>query len=173
MREYQLYIDGAFTPAAAGKTFESINPYNQETIAVVARAEERDVARAVAAARMAFESGPWTKMSGQERSALIKGISDKINERGKDLVALEVADSGSTIRKAKEDVFLSARSMNYFSKLAAMDLTEPVEGLGKPGFSENIIVREPVGVVAAIIPWNFPLKMAVWKLGRPWRPGTR
>lgn len=165
MREYQLYIDGAFAPAAAGKTFESINPYNQETIAVIARAEERDVARAVAAARLAFESGPWTKMSGQERSALIKGISDKINERAKELVALEVADSGSTIRKAKEDIFLSARSMNYFSKLAAMDLTEPVEGLGKPGFSENIIVREPIGVVAAIIPWNFPLKMAVWKLG--------
>lgn len=165
MREYQLYLDGAFIPAASGKTFESINPYNQEPIAVVARAGEGDVGKAVTAARTAFESGPWTKMSGQERSALIKGISDKINERAKELVALEVADSGSTIRKAKEDVFLSARSMNYFSKLATMDLTEPVEGLGKPGFSENIVVREPVGVVAAIIPWNFPLKMAVWKLG--------
>jgi aldehyde dehydrogenase (NAD+) len=104
-------------------------------------------------------------MSGQERAALIKAISDKINERAKDLASLEVADSGSTIRKAKEDVFLSARSMNYFSKLAVLDLTEPVEGLGKPGFSENILVREPIGVVAAIIPWNFPLKMAVWKLG--------
>ncbi|MEX1140481.1 MAG: aldehyde dehydrogenase family protein [Bacteroidota bacterium] len=165
MREYQLYIDGAFVPAVAGKTFESINPYNQEKVAVIARAEERDVAQAVSAARAAFETGPWLRMSGQERSALIKGISDKINERAKELASLEVADSGSTIRKAKEDIFLSARSMNYFSKLAALDLTEPVEGLGKPGFSENIIVREPIGVVAAIIPWNFPLKMAVWKLG--------
>jgi len=165
MREYQLYINGAFVPAATGKTFESINPFNQEKIATVSRAEEQDVELAVTAARAAFENGPWPRMSGQERAVLIKAISDKINERAKDLVALEVADSGSTIRKAKEDIFLSARSMNYFSKLAAMDLTQPVEGLGKPGFSENIIVREPIGVVAAIIPWNFPLKMAVWKLG--------
>ncbi|MEX2116731.1 MAG: aldehyde dehydrogenase family protein [Bacteroidota bacterium] len=165
MREYQLYSNGEFLPAAAGKTFDSINPFNQERIATISRATEQDVEQAVAAARAAFDTGPWPRMSGQERAAMIKGISDKINERAKDLVSLEVADSGSTIRKAKEDIFLSARSMNYFSKLAALDLTQPVEGLGKPGFSENIIMHEPIGVVAAIIPWNFPLKMAVWKLG--------
>lgn len=165
MRQYQLYIDGAFVPAASGKTFESVNPFNQEVIAECSRADAHDVDLAVQAARAAFDNGPWPRMSGQERSALIKAVSDKINERAKELAMLEVADSGSTIRKAKEDVFLSARSMNYFSKLAAMDLTEPVEGLGKPGFSENILLREPIGVVAAIIPWNFPLKMAVWKLG--------
>ena len=100
-----------------------------------------------------------------ERSALLKAVSDKINERAKELIALEVDDSGSTVRKAKEDIFLSARCMNYYSKLAANDLTENVEGLTKPGFSQNLLLREPIGVVAAIIPWNFPLKMAVWKLG--------
>jgi aldehyde dehydrogenase (NAD+) len=76
-----------------------------------------------------------------------------------------VEDSGSTIRKAKEDIYLSARNMNYFSKLAALDLMEPIQELSKPGFSQNFIVREPIGVVAAIIPWNFPLKMAIWKIG--------
>ncbi|HTY36779.1 MAG TPA: aldehyde dehydrogenase family protein, partial [Bacteroidota bacterium] len=92
-------------------------------------------------------------------------ISDKINERKDDLERLEAADSGSTIRKAKEDVYLSARAMNYFSKLAALETEQPIEGLSKPGFSRNLLVHEPIGVVAAIIPWNFPLKMAVWKLG--------
>ncbi|HLX12722.1 MAG TPA: aldehyde dehydrogenase family protein, partial [Bacteroidota bacterium] len=129
------------------------------------RASVEDAQAAVAAARKAFDDGPWTRMSGQERGALIKAVSDKINERKVELAALEVDDSGSTIRKAREDVYLSARAMNYFSKLAATDMTSPIEGLSKPGFSRNMIVREPVGVVSAIIPWNFPLKMAIWKLG--------
>src|SRR5258708_5075138 len=83
-----------------------------------------------------------------------KSVSDKINERKNELEQLEVEDSGSAIRKAKEDIFLSARAMNYFSKLALMDLTEQVDGLSKPGFSRNVLLRGPVGVVAAITPWN-------------------
>jgi len=165
MKHYQLFINGEFTDSTSNKTFESTNPYNQEIIASAARASAEDTARAVVAARKAFDEGPWPKMKRDERSAFLKAISDKINERQKDLVALEVADSGSTVRKAKEDIYLSARNMNYFSKLAAIDLTEQVEGLSKPGFSQNLIVREPIGVVGAIIPWNFPLKMAIWKLG--------
>lgn len=165
MREYKLFLNGSFVDASSGATFESANPFDQSIVSKVARAGAEDIRKAVAAAREAFDKGPWPRMSPQERSALLKAVSDKINERSKDLVALEVMDSGSTVRKAKEDIFLSARSMNYFSKLAAMDHSAPIEGLGKPGFSRNLLVREPIGVVAAIIPWNFPLKMAVWKLG--------
>jgi acyl-CoA reductase-like NAD-dependent aldehyde dehydrogenase len=165
MREYQLSIGGEFIPSVSKRTFDSVNPFNQEIVARVARADAEDVKRAAAAARRAFDHGPWPRMSKEERSALLKAVSDKINERQKDLVSLEVSDSGSTVRKAKEDIYLSARTMNYFSKLATHDLTEPVEGLNKPGFSKNVIVREPIGVVGAIIPWNFPLKMAIWKLG--------
>ena len=165
MKEYQLYIDGAFVDSASTQTFESINPYDGTVVARVARGNAEDIRKAVQAARTAFDSGPWPKMSGSERGALIKAVSDGINARMKELVALEVDDSGSTVRKAKEDVYLSARSMNYFSKLAAMNSTEPLEGLGKPGFSQNLLVRESIGVVGAIIPWNFPLKMAIWKLG--------
>lgn len=165
MLTYLLYINGEFVDSVSKQTFDSINPFNQEIVARVARANAEDAKRAIAAARDAFDNGPWSRMPKEERSAMIKAISDKINERQKELVALEVADSGSTIRKAKEDVHLSARNMNYFSKLAAMDLTETIEGLSRPGVSQNFIVREPVGVVGAIIPWNFPLKMAIWKLG--------
>ena len=104
-------------------------------------------------------------MPGEERSRIIKQIVDKINENAKMLTKLEVMDSGSTIRKAGEDIFLSAKSMNYFSKMAAMDMDENIEGLSKAGVSKNIIRREPVGVAALIIPWNFPLKMAIWKIG--------
>jgi acyl-CoA reductase-like NAD-dependent aldehyde dehydrogenase len=165
MREYELYINGEFKGSADGKAFDSINPFDQSTVARVARAGVPDAQRAIAGARRAFDEGPWPRMSRDERSAMLKAVSDKIHERKKDLVALEVDDSGSTIRKAGEDVYLSARNMHYFSKLAAMELIEPLDGLSKPGFSQNMIVREPIGVVAAIIPWNFPLKMAIWKLG--------
>lgn len=165
MREYSLYINGSFVDSETHQTFASLNPYNQEKVARIARAGTADAQKAIRAAREAFDNGPWPRMPLSERAAFLKAISDKINERAKELIALEVDDSGSTIRKAKEDIFLSARCMNYFSKLAANDLTENIEGLSKPGFSQNLLVHEPIGVVAAIIPWNFPLKMAVWKLG--------
>jgi acyl-CoA reductase-like NAD-dependent aldehyde dehydrogenase len=165
MREYQLYIDGQFVESSSRQTFDSINPFDQSTVARVSRAGVEDARRAIQAARKAFDDGPWPRMQGEERSALLKAVSDKINEWQKELIELEVDDSGSTVRKAKEDIYLSARNMNYFSKLAARDLTEPITELSKPGFSQNSIVREPVGVVGAIIPWNFPLKMAVWKIG--------
>ena len=165
MREYLLYIDGQFVESSDKRTFDSINPFNQSVVARVARAGPDDIRRAVTAARKAFDQGPWPKMSGEERGTMLKAISDKINEKKKELVALEVEDSGSTVRKAGEDVYLSARNMHYFSKLAGLEREEPIEGLSKPGFSRNVIVREPIGVVSAIIPWNFPLKMAIWKLG--------
>lgn len=165
MREYQLYIDGQFVPSADGRTFNSINPYNREIAARCALAGQADARRAVEAARKAFDTGPWPRMTREERSGLLKRISDAINRKSHELELLEVDDSGSTIRKAKEDVYLSARAMNYYAKLASVDPQENIEGLSKPGFSKNLLLREPIGVVAAITPWNFPLKMAVWKLG--------
>ncbi len=164
-REYQLYIDGSFRPAASGRTFESLNPHDQSVVARFARADGTDVDLSVRAARKAFDTGPWPRMPREERSALLKKLSEAITRESAALEPLEVDDSGGTIRKVKEDVYLSARAMNYFSKLAAIDPTTAVNGLSKPGFSKNVLVREPIGVVAAITPWNFPLKMAVWKLG--------
>src|ERR1051325_169734 len=165
MREYLLYIGGEFVESGSKERFDSINPFNQEVVASVARAGAPDVQKAVAAARKAFDDGPWSRMTGAERGSLLKAVSDAINAGKDSLAELESLDSGSTIRKAREDVHLSARAVNYFSKVASTDFTEPIDGLSRPGVSRNFVVREPVGVVGAIIPWNFPLKMAIWKLG--------
>ncbi len=165
MRAYQLFIDGEFREAADKRTFSSLNPFNQQVLAECARGGPVDVERALVAARLAFDNGPWPRMPRDERSSYLKAIADKIKANAKSLIELEVADSGSTIRKAKEDIYLSGRSMLSAAALAVADTTIPLEGVSRPGLSRNFLVREPIGVVAAIIPWNFPLKMAVWKLG--------
>ena len=165
MRSYQLYINSEFTPAAGGGTFSSINPFDQSTVAEFARADRGDAARALAAAREAFDHGPWPHLTKEERAGFLKALADAIGGHADALAALEVADSGSTIRKAKEDVHLSARALHNFAKLAPSPTEEPLDGVSRPGISRNYLLHEPVGVVAAIIPWNFPLKMAVWKLG--------
>jgi aldehyde dehydrogenase (NAD+) len=165
MREYQLFIDGQFIPAADGETFESVNPYTGETVARVPRGKKADIDKAVSAARRAFEDGPWPRMSGQERSRILKGIAEKIEAASADLVALMIEESGSTYRKAKGEVWLSGKNMGYFAKLANREFEKPIETLSKPGVSQNLIAREPIGVCGQIIPWNFPLQMAIWKLG--------
>lgn len=165
MEKYLLYINGEFRESSDGKTFDAVNPANSEVIAQVSLATIEDTKAAIKSARDTFDSGVWSEMPGEERSRIIKQIVDKINENAKQLTKLEAMDSGSTIRKAGEDIFLSAKSLNYFSKMAAINLDEEVEGLSKAGVSKNIIRREPVGVAALITPWNFPLKMAIWKLG--------
>lgn len=165
MEKYLLYINGKFRESSDGKTFDAINPATEETFAKISNATVQDAKNAVDAARNAFDSGVWSGLPGEERSRIMKQIVDKINENAKRLTELEVMDSGSTIKKAGEDIFLSAKSLNYFSKLASMNPEEDVEGQSKAGVSKNIIRREPIGVCALITPWNFPLKMAIWKLG--------
>ena len=117
MEKYLLYINGEFRESSDGKTYDAINPANGEVIAKVSEATIEDTRAAIKSARDAFDSGVWSDMPGEERSRIIKQIVDKINENAKMLTKLEVMDSGSTIRKAGEDIFLSAKSMNYFSKM--------------------------------------------------------
>ena len=164
METYLLYVNGELKGSKDNTFFDSVNPATGEVIAKVAKAGYDDALEAIHAAREAFDQGPWTKMSGEERGKILKQITDKINEHQAKLVELEVADSGSTLRKAGEDIFLSAKSMNYYSKMAAVSLEENIEGLTREGVSKNILVREPIGVVSAIIPWNFPFKMFIWKI---------
>ncbi len=165
MEKYLLFINGEFQESSDGKTFDAVNPATEEVLAKVSRATVQDAKDAVDAARKAFDSGVWSGLPPEERGRIMKQIVDKINENAKRLTDLEISDSGSTFKKASEDIFLSAKSLNYFAKMAALNLDEDVEGLSKPGVSKNIIKREPVGVAALIIPWNFPLKMAIWKIG--------
>jgi aldehyde dehydrogenase (NAD+) len=165
MEKYLLYINGEFRESSDKQTYDAVNPATEEIIAEISKATLKDTHDAIDAARNAFDSGIWSDLPREERSRIIKQIVDKINENAIKLTELEVMDSGSTIKKAGEDIFLSAKSLNYFSKMAAVDLDEDVEGLTKAGVSKNIIRREPIGVCALITPWNFPLKMAIWKLG--------
>lgn len=165
MEKYLLFINGEFRDSSNGETFSAVNPATEEVFAVMANATVKDAGDAVDAARSAFDSGVWSNLSGEERGRILKQVVDKINENAKRLTELEVMDSGSTVKKAAEDIFLSAKSLNYFSKMASVNLDEEVDGLSKAGVSKNIIRHEPVGVCALITPWNFPLKMAIWKLG--------
>ena len=165
MREYKLYIDGKCVDSKSGRVGESTNPFNGTAVGKFAVASPEDVDAAVGAARRAFDSGVWTALPGEERASYLKKISDMINEKAAGLVELEVLDSGSTIKKAREDISLSARAFAVFSKLAAYEIEREMTEISKPGFAKNYLRHEPVGVVGAIIPWNFPLKMAAWKLG--------
>ncbi len=165
METYSLFINGEFIPAAAGETFESVNPFNGELTGVFARGQAADVDKAVKAARKAFDEGPWPRMTGLERQAVMLQIADKLEAHAKELTAMEIADSGSTFRKAKGDLWNCNKHFRYFVDLAANDLSEPLDALSHQGVSNNRIYREPIGVCAQIIPWNFPLQMAIWKLG--------
>ncbi len=165
MREYQLYIDGQFVPAVSGETFDSVNPFTGEPVAKVARGQATDVDKAVQAARRAFEHGPWPSMSGEARGEILTQLAQKIDEHSKELTKLMIEESGSTYRKAKGEVWLSGKHLAYFARLAKRETTQKIEALSKDGVSQNLLVREPIGVCAQIIPWNFPLQMAIWKIG--------
>lgn len=165
MREYKLYIDGKFVEPKSGRYDVTLNPFDGSMIAKFAVASGEDVDEAVKAARRAYESGVWSELSPEVRADYLKKISERINALTNELVELEVLDSGSTIKKAREDIALSARAIDAFGKLGAMSYESEMTDVSKPGFSRNFLRYEPIGVVSAIIPWNFPLKMAAWKIG--------
>jgi aldehyde dehydrogenase (NAD+) len=165
MREYKLYINGKFVDSKSGRIDDTVNPFDGSVVARFAVSSADDIEMAVSAARRAFDSGVWSGMPAADRAAYIKKIGDRVNENAARLIELEVLDSGSTIKKAREDIFLSARAFNIFSKLAVSENERELTEISKPGFARNYLRYEPVGVVGAIIPWNFPLKMAAWKLG--------
>jgi aldehyde dehydrogenase (NAD+) len=167
MESYKLYIGGEFTAADGGETYSSINPYNAEPIAEIPLGTARDAAKAVAAARKAFDTGPWPHMPGPERGELIGKVAALLKERMKDYAAVESRDSGGTINKCGADAFLAQRQLAYFGEQAANynEEAEEIPGLQREGRSFNFTVREPMGVCASIIPWNFPYMMAIWKLG--------
>ena len=166
MSTFQLFIDGAFCEAASGETFESIDPSTGESIGTVARAGREDAARAVDAARAAFDDHRWSGRRGSDRGKVLAAISKGIKERAPELAELESRDSGATITKAKgADVGGAGfwfRTMGEYA--ARLDEPEPLPQTIAPGPSYNYIRRDPVGVCTAIIPWNFPLQMAAWKI---------
>jgi len=160
-RRYQLFIDGQWVDAESGKTFSTPNPATGETLAEVAEADKADVDKAVAAARRAFE-GKWGRMSARDRGRLLYKLSQLIEAKSQELATLETSDNGKPI---KESMYIDlpgvVENFEYFA-----GWTTKIEGetIPVPGQMFNYTLREPLGVCGQIIPWNFPLLMAAWKL---------
>jgi phenylacetaldehyde dehydrogenase len=165
----QLFINGQWADAASGKTFATPNPATGETLAHVAEGDAEDINRAVRAARAAFEDSPWSRMSPSERGRIVWRIGDLILEHVDELAQLESLDNGKPFGVAQAaDVPLAADLFHYMAGWATkiegntIDISVPY----MPGANfHTYTLREPIGVVGQIIPWNFPLLMAAWKLG--------
>ena len=164
----QLLIDGKWVNAASGKTFAVLNPATTEQIASVAEGDKADIDKAVKAARKAFESGPWPSMAKSERGRLLHRVGDLILKYADPLAEIESIDNGKPMLVARAaDVALSADMFHYMSGWATKQhgITIPFDCIYTPGAQYHAYTRpEPVGVVGQIIPWNFPLLMAAWKL---------
>ncbi|WP_020649779.1 aldehyde dehydrogenase family protein [Solimonas variicoloris] len=165
----RMLIDGKWVDAKSGKSFEVLDPATGQVIANVPAAEKPDVDVAVAAAKRAFESGPWSRMTPAERGKIVWKIGELIMEHQEELAQIESLDNGKPVTVARAaDVVLAAELFQYMAgwctKLDGRSLTLSVPYT--PGSEYHAFTRrEPVGVVAQIIPWNFPLLMAAWKLG--------
>ena len=159
----KMLIGGQWVAAASGKTFETLNPATGKTLAQVAEGDAEDINRAVVAARKAFESGPWPKMTPSQRGRLLWRVAELIEEHADELAMLETLDNGKPIKYSKaSDVPLTADHFRYFAGWATK-----IEGETIPVSIPNMLtytLREPLGVVGQIIPWNFPMQMAAWKM---------
>jgi phenylacetaldehyde dehydrogenase len=165
----QLFINGQWTEAASGKTFETPNPATGATLARVAEGDAEDINRAVQAARTAFDDGPWGRITPSERGRIIWRIGDLILEHAEELAQLESLDNGKPYAVAlAADVPLAADLFHYMAgwatKIEGNSINISVPYMPGANF-HSYTLREPVGVVGQIIPWNFPLLMAAWKLG--------
>lgn len=160
-----LYIDGQWRRPVRQQSFASFDPSDERVLAQVPAATAEDIDLAVRAARRAFDQGPWPRLSGAERGAMLRAIAARIREQLPRLAELEVRDNGKPLPEAQWDVADAAGCFEYYAGLAEAAEQQPPQAieLADARFS-CWVEREPVGVVGAIIPWNFPLLMAAWKV---------
>jgi len=159
------YIDGKWMAAASTETFEVINPATEEVIAHVPAGNKVDIDTAVKAARIAFDEGPWPRLSGTERAVYLRKIAVIVTRRLDELAKLEVLDNGKPYPEAQWDIEDTAGTFEFYAGLAAeLDNTSEKDIALPDSRFTSTSVREPVGVAAAIIPWNYPLLMAAWKV---------
>ena len=164
-RPKRLLIGGQWVEAASGQTFPSVNPSTGEVIADLAEADATDADRAVAAARAAFE-GPWRRMKPRDRQALLWALADAVQAHYEELRLLEVLDMGSPIgrrRSGSATPAWEAEVLRYFAGWATKIHGETIPN-SIPGSVLSYTLKEPVGVVAAIVPWNRPISNAIWKI---------
>lgn len=159
----QAFIGGRYVDAASGKRFTAINPANGKALAEVAECDAEDVDRAVKAARRAFESEQWSRMAPKERKKRLQRLAQLIEDKREELALTESLDMGKPVRDAYNiDIPNSANAIAWYAE-AIDKLYDQVAPT--PDNVLATITREPIGVVAAVVPWNFPLMMAAWKLG--------
>src|SRR5256714_8743385 len=161
VKTYKNYVNGQWLPNASGETFPVYDPSTEDVIARVAAANAPDVDAAVKAARVASDSGPWTKPTAQDRGRILFKLAEKIRQNAAQLADLESRNTGKPIVEAEFDIADVATCFEYYGGLATKVLghVNPV-----PANALSFTLREPVGVAGQIIPWNYPLLMAAWKL---------
>src|ERR1700675_1249575 len=161
VRRYRMYINGEFVESLGRKYFAVVDPSTEEVMAEVPEANEEDVNRAVAAARAAFDSGAWPQTTAQDRGRILFRLAERIRKEAAHLADLECRNSGKPIVEAEYDIADAATCFEYYGGMATKVLghVNPV-----PDNALSLSLREPIGVCAQIIPWNYPLLMAAWKL---------
>src|SRR2546429_1357993 len=161
VRTYQMYVNGEWVESKSSKTFPVYDPATEEVIAQVPDSNADDVDRAVAAAKSAFEDGPWATITPQERGRVLFRLAEKIRQNIPMLAELECRNCGKPIVEAEFDINDVATCFEYYGGLATKILgyVNPV-----PDNAVSLTLKEPIGVAGQIIPWNYPLLMAAWKL---------
>ncbi|HTI40150.1 MAG TPA: aldehyde dehydrogenase family protein, partial [Vicinamibacterales bacterium] len=156
-----MWINGEWVAARNGMVRKIVNPADQSVLAEVSEASAEDVCSAVAAARRAFDEGPWPGLPGRERGTMLYRVAEAIRARAAAIAELDVRNMGKPIAEAEFDVADAAHCFEYYAGLAGKVHGET---LNVPDNALSMVVREPVGVVGQIIPWNYPILMAAWKL---------
>jgi aldehyde dehydrogenase (NAD+) len=159
----RMLIDGKWLEAASGKTFDSFNPSTGEKLASVAEGDSEDIDRAVDAARRAFV-GPWSKFKPFDRQNLLLKIADLVEKNFEELAALDTLDMGAPITRTTANRLRAIGMLRYYAGQATAIHGETIEN-SLPGDYVSFTLKEPIGVVGAIIPWNGPLTASIWKIG--------
>src|SRR5437879_3159928 len=161
VRTYQMYVNGEWVESKSSKTFPVYDPATEEVIAQVPDSNADDVDRAVAAAKSAFEDGPWASTTAQERGRVLFRLAEKLRQNAAPLAELAARHCGKPIVEAEYDINDVATCFEYYGGLATKILgyVNPV-----PDNAMSLTLKEPIGVAGQIIPWNYPLLMAAWKL---------
>src|SRR5947207_4205185 len=161
VKTYQLFINGQWNDSSSDNSFPVYDPSTEELMPQLPDSNDKDVDRSVAAAKAAFENGPWATTTPQERGRVLFRLAEKIRQNSAMLAELECRNTGKPIVEAEYDIADVATCFEYYGGLATKILgyVNPV-----PDNAVSLTLKEPVGVAGQIIPWNYPLLMAAWKL---------
>jgi betaine-aldehyde dehydrogenase len=161
MTEKKLYINGQWVAPKSGSYRNILDPGCQEVIATVAHGAAEDTQRAISAARKAFDQGPWPRLSGRERGAMLRALVNAIGHDAEHLAGLETRNTGKTLDESRSDVSDASSAFDYFARLVGTMHSEVNDA---PNHVLSMTLREPVGVCGLITPWNYPILQAAWKI---------